>query len=105
MAKRSDELIQDFMDLLGLPENQVLFQPSSNVHLVYPCVIIERETSYQPHANDKSYLFRPGYKCMYINRREPEPEEIQMIIERFPMCAYRNHYVADNLHHDVFLIY
>ena len=102
MARRSDDFIAD---LESTHTGKVYFQPPSNVHLEYPCWVVEREGIYLPKADDKAYLNRPSYKCMFMNRTEPDPEVIRSIPERYPLCQYRNHYVTDNIHHDVFYIY
>ena len=115
MERRSDALIRELMDLLGTGE--VYFQPSADAGtnafgenyiftgIEYPCFILKRTTAYQPHANDRNYLFRPGYEVTYINRDEPDPEMIEQVMLHFPHCRYDRHFVADNLHHDVFMIY
>lgn len=102
MEKRSDELIA-FLESTNT--GKVYFQPPSSVRLEYPCWVIERTTSYQPKAGDLTYLFRPGYKLMYINRDEPDPEILPMLGRNLSHVNYQNHYVADNLHHDVYNIY
>lgn len=115
MERRSDLLLADLRDLLGTEE--VYFQPSSDAGMngsgenyiftgiEYPCFIVKRTTAYQPHANDRNYLFRPGYEVTYINYDEPDPEMIEQVMQRYPHCRYDRHFVADNLHHDVFMIY
>lgn len=115
MERRSDLLIQELKDLLGTDE--VYFQTSPDagtddngeVYLFtgieYPCFIMERTTAYQPKANDKNYLFRPGYQVTYINRDEPDPEMLETVMNHFGNCHYDRHFVSDNLHHDVFTIY
>lgn len=114
MERRSDLLIQELKDLLGTDE--VYFQPSAVAGdgsdeayiftgIDYPCFILERTRAFQPHASDKNYLFRPGYQVTYINRDEPDPEMLEAVMQRFPHCAYDRHFVSDNLHHDVFMIY
>lgn len=42
---------------------------------------------------------------MYINRDEPDPEILPMLGRAIPHVSYVNHYVVDNLHHDVYNIY
>ena len=113
MERRSDLLIQELKDLLGTDE--VYFQAGPDVGsdensyiftgIEYPCFIMERTTAYQPHANDRNYLFRPGYQVTYINRDEPDPEMLEEVVRHFPCCKYDRHFIADNLHHDVFMIY
>ena len=114
MGRRSDLLIQELRDLLGTDE--VYFQ-SSNVagidgdepyiftNIDYPCFIMERKTAYQPRANDSNYIFRPGYQVTYINRDEPDPEMLETMMRHFWHIRYDQHFVRDNLHHDVFTIY
>ena len=113
MERRSDLLIQELKDLLDTDE--VYFQPGPNLGsesdpmiftgIEYPCFIMERTTAYQPRANDKNYFFRPGYQVTYINRDEPDPEMLEAVMQHFPHCNYQRHFVSDNLHHDVFMIY
>ena len=116
MERRSDLLIQELRDLLGTDE--VYFQPSYDVGtddvtgesyiltgINYPCFIMERTTAYQPRANDRNYLFCSGYQVTYINRDEPDPEMLEQVMQRFAYCHYQRHFVRDNLHHDVCMIY
>lgn len=114
MERRSDLLLKDLRDLLGTDE--VYFQPSDNAGdgeyesyiftgIDYPCFIVKRTTAYQPAANDRNYIFRPGYEVSYINRDEPDPEMLEKVMQSFGHCHYERHYVSDNLHHDVFMIY
>ena len=113
--RRSDELVRELMDLLGT--NKVYFQASPDAGtdeygesylftgMEYPCFTMERTTAYQPRANDRNYLFRPGYKVTYINPDEPDPWMLERVMRRFPHCRYTRHFVSENLHHDVFEIY
>ena len=114
MERRSDLLIQELKDLLGTEE--VYFQASPNVGngvdeayiftgMQYPCFIMERTTAYQPHASDRNYLFRPGYKVTFINPDEPDPEMLEKVMQKFPHCSYDKHFISDGLHHDVFMVY
>lgn len=113
MERRSDQLMAELRDLLGTDE--VYFQPAPSFSeggeqvvltgIEYPCFIIKRTTAYQPRADDKTYLFRPGYEVTYINRDEPDPEMLTAVMEHFTRCRYDRHFVSDNLHHDLFTIY
>ena len=115
MERRSDLLIQELKNLLKTDE--VYFQASADAGITgneeayiftgieYPCFIVKRTTAYQPRANDKLYQFRPGYEVTYINRDEPDPEMLELVGETFPYAAYQRHFVSENLHHDVWMIY
>ena len=114
MERRSDLLVQELRDLLGTDE--VYFQSSYDAGtendesyiftgIDYPCFIMERTTAHQPRADDRNYIFRPGYQVTYINRDEPDPDMLEIVMAHFAHCHYQKHFVRDNLHHDVFLIY
>lgn len=103
MEPRSTELQLELESLLGT--GNVYFQPGASVRLKYPCFVFNRTTAYQPKANDKTYLFRPGYEVTYINRDEPDPDILERVMQHFYNCHYDQHFVVDNLHHDVFTIY
>ncbi len=115
MERRSDLLIQELKDLLG--SDEVYFQTSADAGFAdggdpyiftgieYPCFIMKRTTAYQPRANDRAYLFRPGYEVTYIQRDEPDPEMLERVGQHFPHCSYQRHFIQDNLHHDVWTIY
>lgn len=115
MERRSDLLIQELKDLLGTDEVYFQTSPDAGTNergeaylftgIEYPCFIMERTTAYQPKANDKNYLFRPGYQVTYINRDEPDPEMLETVMNHFGNCHYDRHFISDNLHHDVFTIY
>lgn len=103
MARRSDDFIAELSELVNT--GKVYFQPPANVHLEYPCFVLHRTDAYQPHADDRNYLYRPAYKVSYINRDEPDPDIVEMVVRKFPHCHYTGHTVVDNLHHDYFTIY
>ncbi len=103
MGLRSLDLQNALEGLLNT--RNVYFQPGPNVQLKYPCFVYNRKSAFQPKANNKTYLFRPAYEVTYINRDEPDPDILQKVMEAFVHCHYDRHYVADNLHHDLFTIY
>ena len=103
MELRSSEFQLELESLLGT--GNVYFQPGANVRLKYPCFVYNRINAFQPKANDKTYLFRPGYEVTYINPDEPDPTILERVSGHFYCCHYDRHFIADNLHHDVFTIY
>lgn len=103
MELRSLQLQTELESLLNT--TNVYFQPGPDVELDYPCIVYNRKSAFQPKANDKTYVFRPAYEVTYINRDEPDPEILERIARHFYCCHYDRHYVADNLHHDLFTIF
>ena len=101
MASRL-ELQRRLEEILG--SNNVYYQPPENVRMKYPCFVYEQYTTFNPHADDKSYLYLPGYQVTIIDY-DPDSPLKEKIINSIPMCRWSRHYVSDNLNHDVFVVY
>jgi hypothetical protein len=84
--------------------DHVYFQPPENVKMKYPCFVYEQYSTFNPHADDNTYLYVPGYQVTLI---DPNPDSYlkEKVIAEFPMCRWSRHFVSDNLNHDVFIIY
>ena len=56
------------------------------------------------NADNMTYIYRQAYQIMYI---DPNPENtvVDKLIEHFAEISYNRHYVADNLNHDVLILY
>lgn len=79
------------------------FQPPSNIHLVYPCIIYERNDMSETRADNILYGFMNGYSITVI---DPDPDsEIPEKVLALPLCSFDRHYTKDNLNHDVYNIY
>lgn len=83
--------------------DHVYFQPPENLKLIYPCIIYEREQIEKRRANNRSYTLFDRYRVTVIDR-DPESGIVRGIAE-LPMSHHDRHFVNDNLHHDVFIIY
>lgn len=86
----------------GIASN-VYFQPPENLKLVYPCIVYGLEQIEVFHANNVPYTCCDRYSVTVIDR-DPE-SSITRQIAALPMCRHEQHFVNDNLHHDVFSIY
>ena len=100
MARPRDELDAILRHIRGA---SVYFQPPENVRMLYPCIRYERDRSYDIFADDNKYLRYRGYMITSISKDPDDPVLDQL--EKLRMCTYVRHYVADNLNHDVYLIY
>lgn len=86
-------------------EQRVHYQPPESVKLRYPTIIYSRDVIQTRNANDsQSYTVDTKYQLTYITK-EPDDAIVYQILEQVPFCRHVRHYVADNLHHDVFSIY
>ena len=86
-----------------LGSRNVYFQPPSSVHIKYPAIIYSRANIENLHANNRVYLSTIAYQLTVVDR-DPDSEIVDKV-SQLPKCSFNRHYVADNLHHDVFTIY
>ena len=100
MASRID-LRTKLEELLEL--RHVYYQPPENVKMEYPAIRYSKKKPDTKHANNKVYMKTNCYEIIVISRKPDDP--VIGKIEELPMCEWDNHYVADNLHHDVFTLY
>lgn len=81
----------------------VYFQPPENYRMEYPCIVFSQKRIDSLYANNKPYLHSKCYSVTAIDR-DPDsgtPERIAAL----PKCRHENHFVSDNLYHDVFTLY
>lgn len=100
MANRLN-LHEELCEILG--SRNVYFQPPASIRMKYPAIVYKRTRPNTKHANDKLYLSKQGYQVTVIDE-DPDSEIVEKMIE-FPMSSFNNHFVVDNLNHDVFSIY
>lgn len=100
MASRID-LQTKLEELLEL--RHVYYQPPENVKMEYPAIRYSKKKPDTKHANNKVYMKTNCYEIIVISRKPDDP--VIGKIEELPMCEWNNHYVVDNLHHDVFTLY
>ncbi len=101
MARPRVELQMILEQLSG--SSGVYFQPPENLKLQYPCIIYNRDRSWDVWGDNGKYLRYKGYSITRISRN-PDDSVLDQL-ELLPMCSFVRHYVADNLNHDVFVIY
>lgn len=86
-----------------LETKNVYFQPPSSVEMSYPAIKYCRSKIENVYANNTVYQQHNRYELTVI---DPNPDsEIARKVSLLPMCTHNRHYVADNLHHDVFTLY
>lgn len=95
------ELHEILCEILG--SRNVYFQPPESVKLKYPAIVYSRDNIRNYHADDDVYNKLVVYQLMVIDK-DPD-SRIVYDISNLPLCQFNRHYVADNLNHDIFLIY
>ena len=81
----------------------VYFQPPASISMKYPAIKYSRNDIRNIHANDNVYKQSYQYEVIVIDY-DPDSEIVHKM-SKLPKAKYNRHYIADNLHHDVFTIY
>lgn len=89
-------------DILG--SDNVYFDPPENLRMQYPCLRYTRAKHMPTFADNMPYKGVTAYEIIYITREVRSTEMIEALMA-IPYCTHSRHYVADNLHHDVFDVY
>lgn len=69
----------------------------------YPAIVFFRNRIENKHADNKPYTQAISYDVTVIDK-SPDNNVI-FKLSKLPQCRYDRHYIADNLHHDVFTLY
>lgn len=93
----------DLQTLLETICPNVYFQPPTNVQLVYPCIVYERDSGDTKFADDKPYSHTVRYQIVVIDRDPDSPILAQ--IAALPMCLFNRFYSANNLNHNVYNLF
>lgn len=95
-------LHEELCKILG--SRNVYFQPPGTVKMNYPCIRYTRDRGQHIKADNKTYIYRQAYQIMYIDPN-PDNDIVDKLIEHFGEISYNRNYVADNLNHDVLVLY
>lgn len=88
--------------LKGITSN-VYFQPPTNVQLEYPCIIYTRDFADTKFADDAPYNHTRRYMITIIDQNPDS--NIPSQVADLPMCLFNRFYTADDLNHDVYVVY
>ena len=86
-----------------LNSRHVYFQPPANVQMQYPCIVYKRDIAVAQFAGNKPYRYTKRYEVTII---DSDPDgQISDKVAILPMCTHNRFFTADNLNHDVFILY
>lgn len=83
--------------------DNVYFQPPPSVHMEYPAIRYRRTALDHMYGDNGPYITATAYEVIVIDKN-PDSEIVEAI-SRLPLCRHIRFYTADNLNHDVFIIY
>ena len=95
------ELDAILREVLG--NNNTYFEPPASIRMKYPCIRYSRSHIDTVYADNKSYLRHKRYELILIY--EDADEDLPDRLMDTLTVSHDRHYVADNLHHDVFTTY
>lgn len=81
----------------------VYFQPPENLGIQYPAIIYSIRNKRSNYADDTKYFNSNSYNVIVIDKR-PDNPVIDKILQ-LQYSSYDRHYVANNLNHDVIILY
>ena len=93
-----DAILREF-----LGNNNTYFESPSSIKMKFPCVRYSRSHMDTVYANNKVYLNRKRYELILIY--DDPDSELPEKLQNYLTVTHDRHYVADNLHHDVFTTY
>lgn len=100
MASRL-ELHEDLCELLE--SRNVYYNPPASVQMKYPAIVYSRDDIDIRHADNTVYNHKTAYSVTVVDY-DPDNEVVDKIT-KLPLCRFVQHYVADNLIHDKFILY
>lgn len=89
-------------EVLGL--DHLYFAPPSGFKMEYDCCVYKIARRPAKHADNIRYLKHTAYECMLIFR-DPDSDLPEKLMDGFSLCEWNRRYMADNLTHEVFIVY
>lgn len=93
----------EFHQILKGITNNVYFQPPNNVALIYPCIVYHRDYAETKFADNKPYSSEQRYMVTVIDQ-DPD-SDIPGKVAALSKSSFNRFFAADNLNHDVYLVF
>lgn len=94
--------LQALLEVLLGSEN-VYFQPPSNVDMLFPAIVYQRDNVRTEYADNNPYSNRKRYQVTVIDKNPDS--DIPDKVAALPLCSFNRFYVVDKLNHDAFNLY
>ena len=99
MVNRSQKLQAMLMEIC----DHVYYQPPATLLMNYPAIRFKRSDIRNTFADNEVFKQSHFYQLTVIDR-DPDSEIVEKV-SKLPKVRHTQHYVSDNLYHDVFTIY
>lgn len=100
-----DKRLKLSKELHALGTDNVYYQPPSSVKIKYPCIIYEERPNDERYADDSVYLAHDNWDVTIVRNyvdREKTAEIVENFKSHFKYRRHNQHFISDNLIHDVF---
>lgn len=94
--------LQSLLETL-LGSRNVYFQPPSTIQMNYPCIVYNLDDIDSKFADNYPYTIEKRYSLTLIDK-DPDSSIIDKII-MLQKCIFDRRFVADNLNHNIFILY
>lgn len=94
----------DLGDMFKTIVPNVYFQPPETIKLSYPCIVYSLSSIDHQYADNKTYIGKRRYEVTLITK-DPADERVEQIVNTFELCKFDRFFTANNLNHNVFVIY
>ena len=95
------ELQSKLEELLGF--KHVYYQPPETIKMEYPAIKYSKSNIQTRSADDRTYSKMTRYEIIVIDRKPDNPVIDELL--KLQYCSYDRSYKADNLNHDVLILY
>lgn len=94
--------LQSLLETL-LGSDKVYFQPPPNLQMEYPCIVYDIDQADTEFADNYPYRYVKRYQVtvMAVDPDSVIPDKVAAL----PLCLFNRNFSADNLHHNVFVLY
>lgn len=96
------KLHEELCELLG--SRNVYFNPPENIKMKFPCIIYNRSVGRTLSADNMNYIFKDSYDVTVVDE-DPDSQIPDKVLLHFPMIRRGTPFVADNLYHNMFVLY
>lgn len=90
-----------FEELLG--SRNVYYNPPTSLKMKYDAIVFDRSRINNQFASNRPYIQSSCYDVTVITEDPDAP--IIGKISKLRSCVHNQHFVSDNLHHNVFTLY
>lgn len=97
-----DVLRAKILETTNIPN--VYIDPPASLKMCYPCIRVSRSSGYTQFAENMPYKHTRCYDVKLIDY-DPDSKYYQPLVMGFQMIRFNRHYIADDLHHDSFILY